>query len=226
VATSSDGRFCRCVLNNETGSGDRLQQLLAEAGMEPLAAGLPEQFSTYLALLLRWNARTNLTAVRDQEGILRRHFFESIACARLLAWGIATLLDLGSGAGFPGIPIAMCRPEIAVTLAESQNKKAAFLHEAVRQLRLSVSVRGFRAEHLAESFDCVVMRGVDDMARSVSLATSLVADAGFLAVMTTDSEKTSIEHSAGHCFDASATHLLPGSSNRILLLLKRRRRPG
>jgi 16S rRNA (guanine527-N7)-methyltransferase len=112
----------------------RLNALLAEAGLAPLDAAQAQAFEDYLSLLLRWNARVNLTAIRDEEGILRRHFVESIACSRALPAGIRTLLDFGSGAGFPGIPIALCRPEIAVTLAESQGKKAAFLREAVRQL--------------------------------------------------------------------------------------------
>ena len=97
-------------------AGVRLNALLAEAGLAPLDAVLAGRFEDYLSLLLRWNARVNLTAIRDEEGILRRHFVESIACARALPAGIATLLDFGSGAGFPGIPIALCRPEIAVTL--------------------------------------------------------------------------------------------------------------
>jgi len=91
---------------------------------------LASEFGAYAALLIRWNARMNLTAVRDEEGILRRHFAESIVCARILPPGITTLLDFGSGAGFPGLPIALCRREIAVTLAESQGKKVAFLREA------------------------------------------------------------------------------------------------
>ena len=99
--------------------------------MESAVAG---RFEDYLSLILRWNARVNLTAIRDEEGILQRHFVESIACARALPADITTLLDFGSGAGFPGIPIALCRPEISVTLAESQGKRAAFLHEAVRVL--------------------------------------------------------------------------------------------
>ena len=82
----------------------------------------------------------NSTAIRDEEGILSRHFVESIACACALPAGIFTLLDFGSGAGFPGIPIALCRPEIAVILAESQGKKAAFLQEAVRVLGISAKV--------------------------------------------------------------------------------------
>jgi 16S rRNA (guanine527-N7)-methyltransferase len=115
----------------------RLNAFLAARGLEPLDSALAARFEDYLSLLLRWNVRVNLTAIRDEEGILSRHFVESILCARALPAGIATLLDFGSGAGFPGIPIALCRPEIAVTLAESQGKKAAFLSEAVRQLGLA-----------------------------------------------------------------------------------------
>ena len=86
--------------------------------------------------------------MRDEQGILSRHFVESIVVARELPQGIRTLLDFGSGAGLPGIPIALCRPEIAVTLAESQGKKAAFLQEAVRVLAISAMVHAGRAETL------------------------------------------------------------------------------
>src|SRR6185369_12464 len=133
---------------------------LKAAGMEGLDGQVSARFGTYLELILRWNARTNLTAVRDPEGIIQRHFLESIACARMLPVGIATLLDFGSGAGLPGIPIALCRPEIAVTLAESQGKKAAFLREAVRGLELNPAVFAGRAESLPTQFDCVTLRAV------------------------------------------------------------------
>ena len=72
---------------------------------------------------------------------------------------MATLLDFGSGAGLPGIPIALCRPEICVTLAESQAKKAAFLQEAARTLTLSSKIFAGRAEKLTDTYDCVAMRG-------------------------------------------------------------------
>ncbi len=112
-----------------------------------------KQFTDYISLIIRWNARTNLTSIRDETGIIQRHFVESIACAQALPAGIQTLLDFGSGAGFPGIPIAICRPEIAVTLAESQNKKAAFLQEVTRVLECStwsnpIRVHAGRAETL------------------------------------------------------------------------------
>src|ERR1700716_2998312 len=108
---------------------------------DPPATLIP-QLVTYLDLLLKWNARTNLTAIRDPEEIVRRHFGESLFAAQNLKLGnpapsapsVITLFDLGSGAGFPGLPIALFRPEIQVTLAESQNKKAVFLREAVRTL--------------------------------------------------------------------------------------------
>src|SRR5271157_608723 len=152
----------------------RLNELLEEAGQPSLAAAIAARFAEYLSLLVRWNARVNLTAIRDEEGILSRHFVESIACARALPAGISTLLDYGSGAGFPGIPIALCRPEISVTLAESQGKKAAFLQEAARVLGLSAKVHGQRAELLTTSFDCVTLRAVDHMQQAVSAASHLV----------------------------------------------------
>src|SRR5579863_5227634 len=95
--------------------GLKLNALLSRAGLDPLDRDLAGQFESYLALLMRWNARVNLTAIRDENGILSRHFVESIFCARALPAAIATLLDFGSGAGFPGIPIALCRSEISVT---------------------------------------------------------------------------------------------------------------
>src|SRR5579859_5161401 len=127
-------------MGGERNVGARLNELLAASSLAELDPETTGRFEAYLALLLRWNARLNLTAIRDEEGIQSRHFVESIACARAIPEGIVTLLDFGSGAGFPGIPIALCRPEISVTLAESQVKKAAFLQEAIRSLSLSSKV--------------------------------------------------------------------------------------
>ena len=91
--------------------GINLNEILVGLGQAALPDDLAAKFGVFAALLMRWNARVNLTAVRDADGILRRHFVESIVCARLLPGGIETLLDFGSGAGFPGIPIALCRRE-------------------------------------------------------------------------------------------------------------------
>jgi 16S rRNA (guanine527-N7)-methyltransferase len=133
------------------------------------------------------------------------------------------LLDYGSGAGLPGIPIALCRPEIAVTLAESQGKKAAFLQEAVRVLGIEAKVHAGRAEVLRTVFDCVVLRAVDRMPKAVAAAARLVAPAGWLVLMTTTGEIEGLKRAAGAAFAFEKAELLPGSSHRVLTLARRMR---
>jgi 16S rRNA (guanine527-N7)-methyltransferase len=197
---------------------ERLNTALEAAGMAPLESVKAGQFSAYLSLLLRWNQRVNLTAIRDEQGIVSRHFVESIACARSLPNGISTLLDFGSGAGFPGIPIALCRPEIAVTLAESQGKKAAFLQEAVRILGLSSRVLPARAESELRLYDCAVLRAVDRMPEAVEIASGLVRDGGWLALMTTTPEVAGLKLTAGTSFTWANPIPLPGSAERLIAL--------
>jgi 16S rRNA (guanine527-N7)-methyltransferase len=159
--------------------------------------GLCAQLSTYLDLLLKWNARTNLTAIRDPEEIVRRHFGESLFAARHLDPGTTTLLDFGSGAGFPGLPIALLRPEIAVTLAESQNKKATFLREVVRTLALPIEVWSDRVEAMPATrrFDVVALRAVDDMETAVPAAIARIAPGGRLAILTTKASTLAVARS-------------------------------
>jgi len=202
-------------------AGARLNALLAIAGLPSLTSAQTHGFESYLALLMRWNARVNLTAIRDEDGILARHFVESVACARALPAGIATLLDFGSGAGFPGIPIALYRPEIAVTLAESQGKKAAFLQEATRLLELRARVHAGRAETLSQQFDCVTLRAVDRMAEAVYTAANLVVPGGCLAPMTTSAELASVQAAPGPGFTWQSCIPLPGGSDRVLALARR-----
>lgn len=196
----------------------RLQELIADAALEQLAAEKLAQFSTYLEVFLRWNARVNLSAVREEEGILQRHFLESIACAQMLPPGIATLLDFGSGGGFPGIPIALCRPEVQVTLAESQGKKAAFLQEVARQLGITAKVHAGRAEGLQERFDCVTLRAVDRMKKAVETAAELLSPGGYLVLMTTELEADGLQESAGVKFSWGSQRGLPGGEQRVLVV--------
>lgn len=196
----------------------RLNDLLLQAGQEPLLSAAADRFAAYCTLLLRWNARTNLTAIRDEEGVLSRHFVECIATARSLPSGITTLLDFGSGAGFPGIPIALCRPEIAVTLAESQGKKAAFLREAIRTLGLNTVVHSQRAETLSTCFDCATLRAVDQMQTAVKTAAKLVFPGGLLAVMTTAAELASLQAAVPTEVDWQAPIGIIGSQQGILAL--------
>lgn len=204
----------------------RLQALMAGAGLSPLDDALADQIVNYLSLFLRWNKRVNLSAIRDEEGILSRHIIESIEVARELPLGIRTLLDFGSGAGLPGIPIALCRPEITVTLAESQGKKAAFLQEVVRVLGIEAKVHGGRAEEIPTDYDCVVLRAVDRMPKAVAAAVPLVAPDGWLALMTTTSELEGLEHAAGAGFSWPIMKPLPGGSHRIVAFGSRGPQPG
>jgi len=199
---------------------DQLNQLLEGAGLSGLVREQSAKFESYLQLILKWNPKINLTAVREED-ILARHFVESIACALNLPGEIATLLDFGSGAGLPGIPVAICRPALTVTLAESQGKKAAFLAEAVRQLRINAKVFAARAETLQERFDCVTLRAVDRMELAVAQAAHLVVIEGLLAVMTTLPAMAGIRRAAGHGFTWSEPQALPGSERRVLLIARR-----
>jgi 16S rRNA (guanine527-N7)-methyltransferase len=202
-------------------TGSNLDVQLEAAGLKPLDAPTKAKFDNYLELILRWNSKMNLTAIRDADGIISRHFVESIACAQALPVRIATVLDFGSGAGFPGIPIAICRPEIGVTLAESQNKKAAFLREVVRSLQLDVRIVAGRAEDLTEHFDCVTLRAVDCMGEAVVAASKLTRPGGLLATFTTEAERAILEM-PGDIFGDSTTIRIPGSEQRILVLSLKR----
>jgi 16S rRNA (guanine527-N7)-methyltransferase len=204
-----------------SGAGARLNELLAENGLAAVDEETAARLNGYVSLILRWNTRVNLTAIRDEDSIVSRHIIESIILARFLPDGVASLLDFGSGAGLPGIPIALCRPEIAVTLAESQGKKAAFLREAVRSLGLSASVHAGRAERLSEQFDCVAMRAVDRMAEAVRVAAGLVRPGGWLALMTTEGELERLKDAAVADFSWSLPTLLPGSERRLAALGRR-----
>ena len=163
-------------------TGERIASLLQPYG-DDLA--LPPDFygsiATYLALLLRWNARTNLTAIRDPDQIIQRQVGESLLAARFVQPG-TSLLDFGSGAGFPGIPLQLVQPKAAMTLAESQGKKASFLREAVRTLGLRSTVWAGRVEDLpaGERFGVVTMRAVDDTERMIVPAAERVAEGGSL----------------------------------------------
>lgn len=198
----------------------RLDSLLGEIGQAGLPAETAAQFEAYLDLLWRWNSRINLTAIRDEDGILRRHFVESIVCARAIPTEVRSLLDFGSGAGFPGIPIALCRPEIVVTLAESQGKKAAFLREAGRVLGISLHVHAGRAGSLATTFDCVTLRAVERMAGAVVEAVTLLAHRGSLALLTTWSDAPGLKAACGELAWEPPLEL-PGGDQRIFLLGRR-----
>jgi 16S rRNA (guanine527-N7)-methyltransferase len=166
-------------------------QVLAAAERWGLLQTLPgpetgaERLASYGNLLLHWNTRLSLTAIRDEAELVERHLMEGVFAAEHHPAG-TTSLDFGSGTGVPGIPIATCRENLQVTLAESHRKKAAFLQETVRVLGLKAVVHSGRAETLVPgTFDTVWMRAVEKSAAMLPLAATLVAPGGSLCLLET-----------------------------------------
>ena len=227
----------------------RIAALLEPFLEAPLSPVQLDQISTYIDLLLHWNARINLTAIRDPEQIAPRHFGESFFLARYLfpaesnsetrvGAGVinsgepttpARVIDLGSGAGFPALPIKIWAPEIHLTLIESNHKKAAFLREIVRSLTLTkVDVIAERAgtvlarlphsrhsgqkqesvlpqhqEGQLRPADVVTFRAVEKFDKVLPLAASFLAPHGHLALLISSAQESRLS-------------ALPGPSWRIL----------
>ena len=118
-----------------------------------------DQLEKHYELLLRWNKRLNLTRIRRLEDVVRFHYCESLFLGRSLPSGPLLIVDVGSGAGFPGIPVAVLRPESSVDLVESNRRKAVFLREATRDLS-NVRVLACRAEDCQNEYDWMTGRAV------------------------------------------------------------------
>lgn len=149
---------------------DELHTIAAAWGL-PLTDAQLAQFARYRVELQRWNERVNLTAITDERGIVVRHFLDSLYIAR--SWGQEpdTLIDIGAGAGFPGIPLKILRPRLRLTLVESVAKKAEFLRQLIVTLDLhNVTVIVARAEQIGrdpahrEQYAMVTARAVAELA--------------------------------------------------------------
>jgi 16S rRNA (guanine527-N7)-methyltransferase len=125
----------------------------------PLTAEQCARLEAHLELLLRWNRTLNLTAIRNREEAIERHYCESLFLGATLPAGPLTIADMGSGAGFPGFPVGVFRPDCTVTLIESHQRKAVFLREAAR-MQSNVRVLAKRGEDVRERFDWVISRAV------------------------------------------------------------------
>jgi len=160
-----------------------LDRGLGELGLV-LPAGAREKLLAYMELLAKWNKTFNLTAIRDPLRMVSHHLLDSLAVLHELPVG--SLADVGSGAGLPGIPIAIAEPQRAVTLNDANHKKAAFLRQAVIELDLANSqVHLGRAESWRpiERFAVVISRGFTELADFIAACRHLVAQGGVLAAM-------------------------------------------
>jgi 16S rRNA (guanine527-N7)-methyltransferase len=219
----------------------------AKAGEESavLSATQLQSISTYIDILLRWNARINLTAIRNEEEIVTRHFGESLFTARHLFPHVssahsassavkdadfhvaearsptaeARVADLGSGAGFPGIPIKLWASNIALTLIESNQKKATFLRELARTLILTdINIQNVRAETLSPStFDVVTIRAVERLPKILPVAASLLAPSGRLALLIASNQLDATRSALPNLAWAPPIPV-PQSQSRLLLI--------
>jgi 16S rRNA (guanine(527)-N(7))-methyltransferase RsmG len=262
-----------------------LEPFLGPRDQRPKTQDLIPSISTYIDILLHWNARINLTAIRDPEDIVTRHFGESLFAARQLfpmcalggtaapgcpaerstaahdaaedvggraALGGRAVLqgrvseakefgalapevvandqgqttndrvaDLGSGAGFPGLPIKLWAPHLSLTLIESNHKKTAFLREVTRALTLTnVNIQNTRAETLSTTFNVVILRAVERFDAILPTAAALVAQTGRLALLISAAQQSQARSTLPHLVWSDPVPI-PQSRSRILLIAHR-----
>jgi len=219
----------------------RIAELLQPFLAAPLGPVQLGQISMYIDLLLRWNSQVNLTAIGNPDLIVTRHFGESFFAARhLLPPTVARAasapkgqpprtssgedsgqraLDVGSGAGFPGLPIKIFDPMIPLTLLESNHKKVAFLREAIRALQLTdVNVTATRAEDFQPAVGrLVTLRAVERFTTILPTAARLVAPGGRLALLIANPQVIKVPRLAPS-LNWTSPISIPHSRERILLI--------
>lgn len=175
--------------------------------------------SRYLAELDLWRRRTNLTGPMASEELVP-HALESAYGEKLISDG-ARLLDIGSGAGLPGLPLAIVRPDLAVTLLEPRGKRAAFLRHVVRAVPVqNAQVLEDRVEKLAiGAYDFATVRALGELAEKIDGAEFLVKG-GMVLAWTTEPE--SLEAALAKVFSLVTTAAVPGSRRRLVALFRKR----
>ena len=209
------------------------------------SADLLNIISAYIDILIKWNKSINLTSVRDPEEIVRRHFGESLFAARILLQGgtrvstsvtdqksadetagdacskssMTRAIDVGSGAGFPGMVLKIHSPELRLTLIESHGKKATFLREVVRILGLSdVVVAQERAERFQGMAELVTLRAVEKFPDMLPVAASMVLPGGMLGILIGEGQMGEAEKILAGRWE---TVRVPESRSRVLAVWSR-----
>lgn len=159
-------------------------QGLMSLNPELVTRGLHDDLTQYVVLLHKWNRAYNLTAIRDLESMVHKHLFDSLA---ILPWLCgARVIDVGTGAGLPGIPLALAQPDIQFVLLDSNGKKTRFLHEVKRQLHLdNVDIVQIRVENYRPSlgFDTVVSRAFSALEQMIFWTQHLINTQGIWLAM-------------------------------------------
>ncbi len=204
--------------------------LLAGLAALALDAALAAPLGAYLDLLQRWNRAYNLTAVRDRREMVGKHLLDALSLVAHLPAHVG-VADLGSGAGLPGIPLALARPDLAITLVESNGKKARFLREVVRTLGLAqVQVAASRIEAFAPvagGFDVVTARALAPLPELLRLGGHLLAPGGrFFAMKGAWPEPDGGALPAAYVIEAITPLAVPGlAAERHLLVVRRAANP-
>jgi 16S rRNA (guanine527-N7)-methyltransferase len=204
---------------------DELTRGALELGIR-LSIGQRTAFAIYLKTLLLWANRLSLTGARTADEIVKRHILDSLSLARYVRSG-DKLADLGSGAGFPGVPLAIACPNATVVLIESRRKRANFLREAARRCELSnVKVLEERAEEVAAgqpgSFDLVVSRAVWPVADFLRLGRLLLRSSGLAVAMKGSKGRSEITTDPGFSAPQMIPYTLPGGIARVLVVYPKR----
>jgi 16S rRNA (guanine527-N7)-methyltransferase len=164
-------------------TADQLKRGLIALGLT-LERDIQQRLLDYIVLIEKWNRVYNLTAIREPEKMVSHHLLDSLAVVPHLH--AKRLLDVGSGAGLPGIPLALAKPDTHVTLLDSNHKKAAFLNQAVIELKLkNIEVCSERVEswQTQNRFDVIISRAFSDMGEFVRITRHLLARGGMFAAM-------------------------------------------
>ena len=166
-----------------------------------LTLTMQEQFEEYKKLLLEWNEKINLTAITEEDDIILKHFVDSLTISKYIEEG-KSIVDVGTGAGFPGIPIKIERENVDVTLVDSLNKRIIFLNDVIEKLKLEkITTLHFRAEEFGqnkkyrESFDIATSRAVANLSTLVEYLLPLVKVGGKCICMKGSDIKEELEES-------------------------------
>jgi 16S rRNA (guanine527-N7)-methyltransferase len=200
-------------------SDTEIERLLRPYGVTPIR-GIHARIRAYISILLKWNRKISLTTVVDLSEIVKFHFGESFFAASIVDFGESRLADVGSGAGFPGFPLAMQVPSLSVTLIESNTRKCAFLSEVARELDIStVTVARCRMEDFpseSKSFGFIAARALGHHGDLLAWSREHLTSGGKVVLWLGDDDATDLSRTPDWKWDERVP--IPGSKRRFVLV--------